>query len=140
MGFKDILSGAGRAFIIAFGSSALLLSTGVLGASDSATAFSLGIAALFASVSAGIKAVQMFIPQLSWSALLPQPFAAWADAFSQGFLGALAVSLANWLDAGDVSDYRSVVVAALVGAGMAGLRALQGAVSSGEAPFVNRGA
>jgi hypothetical protein len=139
MGFKQLLSAAGRAFLIAFGASALALSTAVLGAPNVDAAASLGVAALFASLAAGVKAVQVFVPLLSWSSLLRQPFAAWADAFTQGFVGALVVSLTNWLDAGSVSDWRAAATAAVVGALMAGLRALQGAVTAGEAPFANRG-
>jgi len=139
MSFKDILSAAGRAFIIAFGASALALSTTVVGASGTDQAMVLGIAALFASVSAGVKAIQQFVPLLSWSSLLPQPFAAWADAFTQGFLGAFVVSVANWLDAGSVSDWQAAATAAAIGALMAGFRLLQGAVTGGEQPFASKG-
>ncbi|MEM3041055.1 MAG: hypothetical protein QXU32_02520 [Nitrososphaerales archaeon] len=137
--FKSTLSGAGRAFLAAFGSTLLLLATGVLTAPDVATAQVVAVAALIASVSAGVKALVSWVPLLSFRSLLPQPLAAWVDAFVQGFVGALLVGLANWLDAGDVSNYNTALTAIFVGALVAGVRVLQGLLTEGEYPLLEKG-
>lgn len=139
MGFKETLSSAGRAFLIAFGSSVLALSTGVLAAPDFDTTLALAVSALFASVAAGVKVLQEFVPQLSWRSLLPQPWAAWADAFTQAALGAFLVSVVGILSAPDASTWKAALTAAVVGALNAGLRALQGAVTKGESPAPDTG-
>ncbi len=140
MGFKEVLSSAGRAALIAFGSSVLALSTGVLSAPNFDGALVLAVSALFAGVAAAVKAIQEYVPQLSWGSLLPQPWAAWADAFTQAALGAFLVSLVGFLSAPDLATWKAAATAAIVGALNAGFRALQGAVTKGEAPFTNAGA
>jgi hypothetical protein len=132
--FKEVFSSAARAFAIAFGSSALILAGPVLDAADVKTAVALGIAALIASIAAGVKALQEYIPQISVGSYVKQPFGAWIDAFLQGGIGAFAVLLFNWLSAGDVTDWKNWIAAAAIGALQAGLRALQGAVTKGEDP------
>jgi hypothetical protein len=134
MNFKELLSSAGRAFIGAFAVSALALSTGVLAAPNLNQAYALGVAALFASVAAGVKVLQEFVPQLRFGSYIAQPFGAYLDAFLQAGLGALLVSLVGVLNAPDLATARSLALAALVGALMAGFRALQGLVTPGEAP------
>ena len=134
MNFKNLLSAAGRAFIGAFAVSALALSTGVLAAPNLDGALALAAAALFASVAAGVKALQTFVPQLSFASFLPQPWAAYADAFVQAGLGAFLVSLVGVLSAPDLATAKSLLTGAVVGALMAGFRALQGLLTPGETP------
>lgn len=131
---KALLAAAGREFLKAFGASLVVLMPGVLSAPDLNQAYALGVAALFASVAAGVRAVQVFVPQLSFAGLLPQPVAAWVDAFVRGFLGAFLVSVVGVLNAPDLNTARALVVAALVGAGVAAFRALEGLLTSGETP------
>lgn len=134
MNFKNLLSSAGRAFIGAFVVSALTLSTGVLAAPNLNQAYALGVAALFASVAAGVKVLQEFVPQLSFGSLLSQPYAAYADAFLQAGLGAFLISLVGVLNAPDLATAKSLVTGATVGALMAGFRAVQGLLTPGEFP------
>ncbi len=134
MNFKDLLSAAGRAFIGAFAASVVVLSTGVLAAPNLNEAFALGVAALFASVAAGVKVLQEFVPQLRFGSYLKQPFGAYLDAFVQAGLGALLVSLVGVLNAPDLATAKSLITAAVVGALMAGFRALQGLLTPGEQP------
>lgn len=134
MNFKELLSSAGRAFIGAFAVSAVALSTGVLAAPNLDQAFALGVAALFASVAAGVKILQEFVPALRFGSYISQPFGAYLDAFVQAGVGAFLVSLVGVLNAPDLATSKSLLTAAVVGALMAGFRALQGLLTPGEAP------
>jgi hypothetical protein len=134
MNFKELLSAAGRAFIGAFAVSALTLSTGILAAPNLNQAYALGVAALFASVAAGVKVLQEFVPQLRFGNYISQPFGAYLDAFLQAGLGAFLVSIVGVLNAPDLATAKSLITAAVVGALMAGFRALQGLVTPGEQP------
>lgn len=131
---KNLLALAGREFLKAFGASVVVLAPGVLSAPNLDQAYALGVAAMFASVAAGVRSIQVFVPQLSFSTLLPQPWAAWVDAFVRGGLGAFLVLFVDVLNAPDLTTGRSLLVAALVGAGTAGFRALEGLLTSGESP------
>jgi hypothetical protein len=137
MNFKSLLSSMGRAFIGAFAVSALALSTGILAAPNLNQAYALGVAALFASVAAGVKALQEFVPALQFGQYIKQPFGAYLDAFVQAGIGALLVSLIGVLNAPDLATARSLGLAALVGALMAGFRAVQGLVTPNEHPAPN---
>lgn len=134
MNFKQLLSAAGRAFIGAFAVSVVTLSTGVLAAPNLDQAYALGVAALFASVAAGVKVLQEFVPQLRFGSYIAQPFGAYLDAFVQAFVGAFLVSLVGVLNAPDLATAKALVTAAVVGALMAGFRALQGLLTPGEQP------
>jgi len=134
MNFKNLLSAAGRAFIGAFAVSVVTLSTGILAAPNLNEAYALGVSALFASVAAGVKVLQEFVPQLRFGSYIKQPFGAYLDAFVQAFTGALLVSLIGVLNAPDLATAKALVTAAVVGALMAGFRALQGLVTPGEQP------
>jgi len=134
MNFKELLSAAGRAFIGAFAVSVVTLSTGVLSAPNLNEAYALGVAALFASIAAGVKVLQEFVPQLRFGSYLPIPFGAYLDAFVQAALGAFIVLFVGVLNAPDLATARSLFTAAIVGALMAGFRALQGLLTPGEQP------
>lgn len=132
-----LLSEAGRSFLRAFGGSLIILIPGLLAAPDLNGAVALGIAALIASVAAGIKAVQVFIPQLTFAKLFPAKYvtyALWTDSFVRAFLAALTVSLTGWLAMPALAFDKSVIVGILVGAVTAGLRAVQSLFTPGEAP------
>lgn len=134
MNFKELLSSAGRAFIGAFATSALMLSTGILAAPNLNQAYALGVAALFASVAAGVKVLQEFVPQLRFGSYIRQPFGAYLDAFVQAGLGAFLVSFVGVLNAPDLAAAKSLLVGAINGALMAGFRAVQGLLTPGEQP------
>lgn len=134
MNFKELLSAAGRAFVGAFAVSVLTLSTGILAAPNLNEAYALGVAALFASLAAGIKVLQEFVPALRFGSYIAQPFGAYLDAFLQAALGAFLVLLIGVLNAPDLATAKSLAVAAIVGALMAGFRALQGVITPGELP------
>jgi hypothetical protein len=120
----------GRVFIVTF----LLASTGILAAPDQASAVALSWAAFIASIVAGLRAVQVFVPQISWKSLLSQPLAAWADAFTLAFLATFITLLTGWLAAPEYTTWKSAVTAIFIGALTAGVRALQGLVTAGDSP------
>lgn len=120
----------GRVFAVTF----LLAATGILAAPDQASAVALSWAALVASIVAGLRAIQVFIPGITFAQFLPQPLAAWVDAFTLAFLGVFVTLLTGWLSAPDWSNWKAAVSALFIGALTAGVRALQGLATSGESP------
>lgn len=134
MNFKELLSSAGRAFIGAFAVSVVTLSTGILAAPNLNEAYALGVAALFASLAAGVKVLQEFVPALRFGSYIAQPFGALLDAFLQAAVGTFLVLFVGVLNAPDLETAKSLATAAVVGALMAGFRALQGLLTPGEQP------
>jgi hypothetical protein len=134
-----LLYAAGTAFLRAFGASLLIFSTGILSAPNMSVALSLSIAALLASIAAGLRAIQVFIPQLSFASLVRQPVAAWLDSFTRAALSAFVVSATGWLAAPDMANWRSVWIGVIIGAVAAGIRALQGLLTPGEQPAPSKG-
>jgi hypothetical protein len=120
----------GRAFFITF----LLAVTGILSAPDQTAAVALSLAALVASIVAGLRAIQVFIPQISFSEFLPQPIAAWVDAFALAFLASFVTLLTGWLAAPDWSTWKSALTAVVIGALTSAVRALQGLATVGDQP------
>lgn len=136
---KTLVANAGRAFLHAFGASVVVLTIGVLAAPDLNRAYALGVAALLASFAAGIRTLQVFVPQLTFAQFLKQPVAAWADAFARAAIGSLLVTIPGALGAPDLATGRSLGLAAIIGAATAGLRALEGFFTKGETPAPNVG-
>lgn len=120
----------GRAFIVTF----LLAATGILSAPNQEAAVALSWAALVASIVAGLRAVQVFVPQMSFAEFFPQPIAAWVDAFSLAFLASFITLLTGWLASPDWSTWKSALTAVLIGALTSGARVLQGLATSGDEP------
>jgi hypothetical protein len=135
----DVLQKAGASFLRAFGVAFLFFVTGILNAPNKDAAVSLSIAAFVGSLAAGLRAVQVFIPQLSWAGIMNQPFAAWADAFTRAFLATLLITLTGWLAAPEYDTWKSFAISAVVGALAAGARALQGLTTNGEEPAKGAG-
>lgn len=129
------LTSFARSFAVTF----VGFAVGILGATDLSSARALSIAALAASVAAGLRTVQVFIPQLSFAALLPQPWAAYVDAFVRQFLAVGTTTLAGWLAAPNWGAWHSALLGILTGAGVAGVRALQGLLTPGDSPAPNTG-
>lgn len=124
------LTSFGRSFAVTF----VGFAVGILGATDLSSARALSIAALAASVAAGLRTVQVFIPKLSFAALLPQPWAAYVDSFTRQFLAVGTTTLAGWLAAPNWGAWHSALLGILTGAAAAGVRALQGLLTPGQTP------
>ena len=134
-----LLYAAGTAFLRAFAVTFLFAATGLLSAPNLSAAVALSWAALTASLVAGLRALQVFVPGLSWTGLLSQPYAAWADAFTRMFLASFLTLLTGWLAAPDWATWKSAILAIVLGAATAGLRALQGLITTGESPAPKSG-
>lgn len=132
---RGVLSAAGRSFLRAFVASAVLLFPGVLAAPDLNQSKALGVSALIASIAAGIKALQVFVPQLQF----PGPYGEYISSFVRAFLGAFIVSVLGILDAPDLHTLKAAAFAALTGALAAGVRALQGYFTAGDVPAPQAG-
>lgn len=131
---SDLFATIGRTFLKTFVSSIIVFAPGVLAAPNLSEATALAVAAIVASVSAGLKTIQVYVPQLSVSHWLMPPLGDWADSFVHGFLASLIVTLIGLLSSPELGVSRSIIVAALVGAVNAGARAVQGALTVGEHP------
>lgn len=136
---KTVLHQAGAAFLRAFGAALIVTLPGVLSSPNFDGTIALGISALVGALAAGLKAIQVFIPALSFATLIQQPYAAWLDSFTRAFLAAFLTAVLGWLAMPDLSTWHSVVVGALTGALAAGFRALQGLLTPGEDPAPNSG-
>lgn len=96
---------------------------------------SLGLVFLVAVAAAVINFVAQVFPFFSFATYgVPQPYAAWLDAFAQAFVGSLVVTLPGALDAPDFKTATALVVSALIGALTAAVRALEGVLTPGETP------
>jgi len=136
---QKLLFAALTAFGRAFGVTFLLAVTGILAAPNVDAAAALSIAALLASIVAGLRAIQVFIPQLSFASFIPQPYGSLVDSFVRAFLAALVVSLQGLLAMPELPNDRSVWFAVITGALAAGVRALQGLLTPGESPSPSTG-
>lgn len=137
---NKLLFAVGTSFLRAFGASLLALGPGILAAPDENAAVALSIAGLTASLAAGLRAIQMYVPVLSVSSWVTNTtLAAWIDAFLRAFLGSLVVFATGWFAAPDWSTWHAAAVGATVGALSAGLRALQGFATKGEFPGTTKG-
>ncbi len=136
---KTLIEKAGASFLRAFVASIVILVPGVLAAPNLNQSYALGVAALIASVTAGTKALQVFVPQLSFYSLVNPNYAKYLDSFARAFIGTFLTLVIGVLNAPDLGTAKSLLVAALVGAVAAGVRALQAFFTAGEEPSPSTG-
>lgn len=135
-----LFSEAARSFLRAFGGALLILAPGALSAPDLNSGVALGIAALIAALAAGLKAIQVFVPQLSFKSL--NVFGVYytiVDSFARAFIAALITGLLGLLQMPTLTFSKSLVVALLIGAVTAGIRAAQGLLTKGDVPAPPKG-
>lgn len=136
---KALVYEAGRAALKAFAGTFLTFAAGLLAATNLKEFAALAVAGLVASVVAAFKAVQVFVPRLSFAGLVSQPFASWLDAFVIAGLASFLVLVQGVSDAPDYESQKAAVVAAIIGGLQAGFRALEGLFTKGETPVENFG-
>lgn len=129
-----LFSTVARSFLRAFLAAFVVYVGGVLAAPDLASARSLAIAGLLASLAAALRGIQVYLPQLTVAHWLGKPYGDWADSFLRAFLASLLVTVPKLLDVPHLTGIRQLAVAAIVGAAAAGVRAIQGFFTQGERP------
>lgn len=138
-----LLEQAGKSFIVAFGSALVVFLPGIYAAPDLSNLKGLALGALIASVIAGLRAIQVFVPQLSWDNLITNAAVARiVDSFTRAFVGTFLTLITNGLGVIHVftlSTGKELIVAALVAAVAAGFRAIQGWLTIGEYPQPAKG-
>lgn len=138
---KNLLSEAGRSFLRAFIASLIVLVPGLLAAPSLSQIPALAWAASIASVIAGMKAVQVFVPRLSVGFWLTKvlgsangPYVSLEDSFIRAFVGTFITLSLGVLAAHSFTEAKSLGIAAVVGAVTAGIRAVEGFFTKGEVP------
>jgi hypothetical protein len=137
-----LISEAGRSFLRAFGAALIVLIPGILAAPNLTVALSLSGAALIAAITMGIKAVQVFVPALSFKSLIPARFVGYGnyvDSFARAAIAAFIVGVLGWLALPNLDFSRSVIFGIITGALAAGIRAIQGALTPGDVPTPQSG-
>lgn len=136
---SHLLGDAGRAFLKAFAATLFVVLIGVSSQTNLDAALGFGVAGLAASLAAGLAAIQVFIPSLSFRAAVPGALGPMLDSFAHAFLGAFVVAVTGWLAEPNYSAWKAVLIGAIVGAINAGLRAVQGGLTTGESPAPQNG-
>lgn len=134
-----ILSTAGRAGIRAVVAGLIVFAAGLAAAPTLNKLALLGVSLAVAFFAAAFRVIQAYIPQIALAAHLGHPYGDWLDAFLQGFIGTLIVTLPGILGAPNLSTAGSLVVSLILGAFAAGARAVQGLLTKGESPAPNTG-
>lgn len=135
----NVLSAAGRAMLKAMLASFIVVAIGISAAPNLDAAKALAVAGLISIGAAVLAAFQTFIPALAFKAYLPSPWGKMLDSFAHAAISAFVISLLGILNNFNLSTWKSLIVAAVIGAINAGLRAIQGALTPGEAPFRSDG-
>ncbi len=94
---SHVLGDAGRAFLKAFGAALLVVLIGVSQQQTLHGAVAIGIAGLAASFAAGLAALQVFVPALSFRKYFPGIVGAVLDSFVHAALGAFIVAVIGML-------------------------------------------
>lgn len=136
---KNVIEKAGGSFLRAFIAAIVVFLPGLWTAPDVKHVVAVATAGIIAAFAAGFKAVQVFVPQLTFASLVRQPYAAWIDSFTRAFLASLITALIAILSFPSLHGWRIVALSAFVGAVTAGFRAVQGAFTRGETPLPDKG-
>lgn len=135
----SLLERAGASFLRAFGTSFLFYSTGILASPNLEGAVALSLSAGAASIAAGLRALQEFVPLLTFKKIAGEKWGALVDSFSRAAIGNFLAGAAAWFAAPDLSTWRVAWTAVFIGAATAGARALQGLTTKGESPAPDKG-
>ena len=117
----SVLSNAGRSFLRAFGASLVLFAPGVLYAANLNESKAIGIAALVASIAAGFRVLQDYVPQLQ----VTGAYGDYIGSFLRATIAQTLVLSIGILDAPDLKISSALFVGALTGGLTAGFVAVQ---------------
>lgn len=127
MDVTGVLQRAGLSFLRAFGAAAITYGAGILAAPSLDQRYVLALGAVIGSLAAGFRALQEFVPQLSFVSYAGARVGGYADAFARAFLSSLFAALGGFRPLNDVPDLgaaKNFVVAAVVAALAVALKAL----------------
>lgn len=98
------------------------------------------LGALVAAAAAGLAALQVYVPNLTFRRWIKDPYGQLLDTFSHGFFPALLISAVGFLHGQDLSAWKAAGSAALIGAFSAGLRLfVQNPLTPGTTPLPTKG-
>lgn len=107
---KALLSAMGRTFLRDFGASLIILIPGILAAPNFNEAYALAVAAIIASISAGIRAIQAYVPQL----YIPGVYGTIATAVLRSFVAGFLVMALGVLSSPNFAEAKSAFAAGLI--------------------------
>lgn len=136
---KELLGAAGRAFLRTFAAALIVYAAGISQAKNLNELLALGAAALLGALAAGLRALQAYVPKLTFAHWIGGPAGPIVDSFAHGFLAAFIAAWIGILGLPSLSSWHAAILAAIVGAFNAGIRAAQGALTHGEAPAPSSG-
>ena len=135
----SLFSAGARAQLRTLLAGLIVLALGILSAPHVSGREAVAVSFLIGAIALVVRMVQAWKSGFSFVTVLGHPFGDWADSFLQGFLGTLLVTLTGTFYAPDLHTARAFLTSAIVGAVNAGIRAVQGALTTGEFPFRDAG-
>jgi hypothetical protein len=136
---RAILEQAGRAALRVIAAGLLAIAIQVTGTHSLHDAAVLAIPALIALIASVLTVFGKYVPEITFDHYIPKPFGAMLDAFFHAGVGTLIVGLSGWLQKGSLSGWHAILLAIIIGALNAGLRAVEGAFTKGQSPFAASG-
>lgn len=127
---KALLSAMGRAFLRDFVAALIILVPGVLAAPDFNEAYALAVAAILASLSAGIRGIQAYAPQL----YIGGKYGEIATAALRTFVSAFLVMALGVLSSPNFAEAKSAFTAGMIAAISLVFVALQKFLTPSEPP------
>lgn len=131
MNLRTLLEEAGKAALRAVIPVALVVGLGISSAPDLDGAKAQAVVGIVAIVAAALKAITVFVPQLTVASYVGA-LGRYVDAFLQAGLAALITGVLGLLAAPDLSFSKALITGVLVGALTAGIRAVQALVTPDE--------
>ncbi len=126
MSFTNVLENAGRSFLRAFVASFIVFAPGLLKAPGMHGALLMAEAASIASLTAGFRALQDFVPQLQFNwTYAGYPVGDFIGSFVRGTLASFLVLSIGLLTSPTFSFSTSAITGVLTGALAAGILAVQ---------------
>lgn len=141
----NVFAEAGRAFLTSALAGATVFIPGLLAAPDLKAAGAVALAALIAGGDAGLKALQVFVPQLSVTRLLEKfapglvRFSAPINGALRTFVSGLVVMAVGLLYAQNFGEAKALAIAGVLAAANAAYQFVTSAASKGESPAPEKG-
>lgn len=133
---RVILSAMGRAFLRDGLVALLIFGAGIWAAPNLDQRYAIAVAASYAALAAGFRAVRVFVPQLSEAVAralhVPVAYAEVVITGISTFLSGLIVGLTGFFEAPDFATGKAAFIAAMIGVGAGLSRLIQAWLTPGE--------